>query len=95
MIRAQSGLAGDVDASIAHLFRCDVELLFAVSTDESGRNLPTRNCLQGWEYVQPFALGVHEAMPRAIDPEPVLRGLRAVGYYIWREGHRNPSGTTQ
>jgi hypothetical protein len=95
MIRAQFGPADDVDASIVHLFKCDNELLFAVSGDETGRNLPTRNCPEGWRYVEPFALGVHEAMPRALDPEPVLRGLRAVGYYIWREGYRNPTGTTQ
>jgi hypothetical protein len=24
-------------------------------------HLPTRNCLQGWQYVQPFALGIHES----------------------------------
>jgi hypothetical protein len=95
MIRAQFGLAGDVDASMAHLFKCDAEPLFAVSVDETGSNLPRRSCPVGWQYVEPFALGVHEAMPRALDPEPVLRGLRAVGYYIWREGYRNPSGTTQ
>ena len=45
MITAQYGPAGDVDASIAHLFKCDAELLFAVSMDETGSNLPTRNCL--------------------------------------------------
>jgi hypothetical protein len=95
MITTQFGLAGEVDACVAHLFKCDAEPLFAVSLDETGSNLPTHHCLQGWRYVQPFALGVREAMPRALDPEPVLRGLAAVGYYIWSEGTRNPSGTTQ
>ena len=95
MIRAQFGLAGDVDTAIAHLFQCDAEPLFAVSVEETGSNLPTPSCFEGWQYVEPFALGVHEAMTRAIDPEPVMRGLRAVGYYIWREGYRNPSGTSQ
>jgi len=65
MIGAQFGLAGDKDASIAHLFKCDAEPLFAVSVDETGSNLPTRHCLEGWKCIEPFALGVHEAMPRA------------------------------
>jgi hypothetical protein len=89
------GPAGDVDATKVHLFRCGGDLLFAVSIDETGANLPTRTCAEGWHYVEPFVLGVREAMPRAIDPEPVLRGLRAAGYYVWREGYRNPSGTSQ
>jgi hypothetical protein len=40
----------------------------------------------GWRWRSTFALGVREVMPRPIKPEPVLRGLRGDGYYIWREG---------
>ena len=91
MTKAQFRPTVDVDASYAHLFKCDEEKLFAVSMDGTGRNLPE----QAWRYIEAFALGIHEAMPRAVDPEPIMRGLRTVGYYIWREGHRNPSGTSQ
>jgi hypothetical protein len=31
-----------------------------------------------------------------MDPEPVLRGIKSVGYFVWREGPvRNPRGTSQ
>lgn len=76
--------AGNMDSVQAYLFECDGESLFAISRDHSGMNLPSRACPVGWQLRQTFVLG--EAMPRAIDPEPVLRGLRFTGYYIWREG---------
>jgi hypothetical protein len=38
-------------------------------------------------------LGVQEVVPAPIDPEPILRGIRAMGYYVWRQGI--PRGTTQ
>jgi hypothetical protein len=31
--------------------------------------------------------------PASIPPEPILRGIRDVGYYVWREGV--PHGTTR
>jgi hypothetical protein len=90
------GPAGEIDATEAHLFECGCEQLFAISHDRSGKNLPPNTCPEGWQFKLSFALGVREAMPVAIAPEPVLRGLRSVGYYIWREGYgRNPSGTTK
>jgi hypothetical protein len=95
-IEAVFGPAADIDATDAYLFECDSEPLFAITRDATGSNLPLRTCPYGWRFNSAFALGVREAMPRSIDPEPVLRGLRAVGYYIWREGYgRNPPGTTQ
>jgi hypothetical protein len=37
-----------------------------------------------------------EPVPSAISPEPILRGIRAKGYYIWRGGNANqPKGTSQ
>ena len=90
------GPAADIDAEDAYFFECACEPLFAVTLDATGSNLPLRACPCGWRFNWAFALRVREGMPRAIDPEPVLRGLRAVGYYIWREGYgRNPSGTAQ
>ena len=77
------------DALHAYLFECDDDALFAVSLDPLGSNIPRRSCLQGWRYRTEFALGMHEPMPIAIAPEPVLHGLRSVGYYIWREGTKH------
>jgi hypothetical protein len=42
-----------------------------------------------------FELGVHEAVPAAMNPEPILRGIRANGYYVWSDASGSPSGTTQ
>jgi len=80
----------------AYLFVCGNEPLFAVSMEHDGANLPQRLCLEGWRFKLAFTLGVQEALPFNMSPEPILRGLRSVGYYIWREGYgRNPSGTSQ
>jgi hypothetical protein len=77
------------DALDAYLFECDDDALYAVSLDPLGANIPRRSCLQGWRRIAEFALGVHEPMSVAIDPETVLQGVRSVGYYIWREGRKH------
>lgn len=87
----QFGPAGDVDATEAYLFECESELLFAVSRDRTGANLPLQNCPVGWRLKEAFALGIREAMPRAVDPEPVLRGLRSGGYLRLARGLRQKS----
>ena len=32
--------------------------------------------------------GLQEPVPAAISPEPILRGIRAKGYYIWRNANQ-------
>ena len=81
------------DSQEAFLFRCDDNGLFAVSIDRLGSNLPCNSCPEGWRLERAFALGVQEPVPAPIPPEPILRGVRSVGYYIWREGVTH--GTTQ
>jgi hypothetical protein len=87
--------AGDDDATIAYVFvnRTDPSM-YAVSRNPEGGNLPTEGAAEGWVCEGKFALGVREAMPVHLAPEPVLRGLEADGYYIWRE-FSNPKGTSQ
>jgi len=87
--------AGEEDATTAFLFvsRGDPSI-YAVSRDPQGANLPNDGAALTWERKGEFALGVREAMPVHIAPEPVLRGLEAQGYFIWREGS-NPRGTSQ
>lgn len=87
------GTAGDVDARPAHLFHCGD--LYAVSLDPAGANIPLDGCYEGWEHVSEFELGVHEAVPAAMDPEPIIRGIRAYGYYVWSGTSGSPTGTTQ
>ena len=84
------------DAQTAYLFQCDDEELFAVSPDKAGANIPRSSCSQGWLLRREFQLGVQEPVPAAISPEPILRGIIAKGYYIWRSGSANaPKGTSQ
>ena len=70
----------------AYLFQCDENGLYAVSLERSGGNLPRSICSDGWELRRAFALSVNEPVPASIDPEPILQGIRAKGYYVWREG---------
>jgi hypothetical protein len=83
----------NTEAVEAYLFQCDDSGLYAVSLDASGRNLPRNACAEGWCFRAAFALGVRDAVPASIPPEPILRGIRDLGYYIWREGR--PHGTSQ
>ena len=84
----------DDDSRLAYLFQCGASDLQAVTLDPAGTNLPT-DCLAGWKLVQEFSLGVREIVPLPIAPEPIIRGIKAEGYYIWRNAPSNPRGTSQ
>lgn len=75
------------DARRAFLFQCGESNLFAVSLDETAANIPAGLCAAAaWHLRDAFALGVQEAMPIGVAPEPVLRGIKAEGYFVWRQG---------
>jgi len=84
-LQAAYALVDERDAVEAYLFECDCEPLFAITRDPAGANLPSPSCPVGWRLHSVFALGTGEAMPHALDPAPVLRGLRRIGYDIWAE----------
>jgi hypothetical protein len=84
------------DAQAAYLFQCGNEELFAVCLDKTGVRLPRSSCTQGWILRAEFELGVQRPVPAPIAPEPILRGIAARGYYIWRGGCAGqPKGTSQ
>lgn len=83
------------DARIAFLFERLEPHIFAITLDREGANLPASDGFHRWERVAEFPLGVQEVVPTAADPEPILRGLRARGYFIWEAGHTQPFGTSQ
>ena len=80
------------DASTAYLFQCGESDLYAVSHDRTGANIPRTQCGEGWLLRDTFRLGVREPVPISIEPEPILRGIAADGYFIWRGGSLH--GTT-
>lgn len=84
------------DAQTAYLFQCGTEDLFAVSLDKCGAKLPRSSCTQGWSLRETFQLSVRHPVPATIAPEPILRGIVAQGYYIWRAGNAaRPKGTSE
>lgn len=72
------------DRRTAYLFRCQCDDLFAVTHDITGRNIPRTTCPEGWLLKREFMLGINENVPAPIMPEPIIRGIRNFGYYIWR-----------
>lgn len=84
---------GGDSATRAFLFRsCADNRTWAITSHKAGGNLPA--IPEGWVLVREFALGVREPMPIRANPEPVLRALKARGFFVFREGS-NPMGTSQ
>jgi hypothetical protein len=81
------------DAIAVYLFSNSEEPLNAITRDRNGNNLPL---VRGkWVFQKEMTLGVQEPLEAGIDPEPVLRGIRAAGYFIWHPDHTQPFGTGQ
>ena len=90
---ADQGNEEELGGRPAFLFRAGD--LHGVTLDSSGQNLPQTTPAQ-WQLESYFTLGVRDAVPGDINPEQIIRGVRAAGYYVWRT--TNPSrfgGTTQ
>jgi hypothetical protein len=80
------------DAAIrAYLFQCEGEDLYAVSHDITGSNIPRSPCTLGWRLCEEFQLAPHLPVPAPILPDPILKGIADVGYYIWRGWSSGPS----
>ena len=88
------GPAGDQDGETAYLFRCAETGEYAISFDRAGKNLPSPANARSWEFVQDLVVGVRDPLPIPGNPEPILRGLRSAGYYVWAD-EINPRGTSQ
>ena len=80
------------DAAVtAFLFRCEGEDLYAVSHDSTGSNIPRSPCTLGWRLCEEFKLARHLPVPAPILPDPILKGIADVGYYVWRGWSSEPS----
>ena len=85
--------AGGHRAVRAYLFRSRANRgAWAVTLEIAGNNLPSG--AEAWEFEREFALGVREPMPVNANPEPVLRGLKARGFFVGST-RSNPLGTSQ
>ncbi len=73
--------SADIQGTPAFLFKAGG--MGAVTQDASGANLPDSG--EGpWVMEQYFTLGVRHVALGDINPEPVIRGIKAHGYYTWR-----------
>ncbi len=77
-----------------HLFLCIDNGHYAVSRDGAGGNLPRDECAGGWQFVRTLVVEVDQPFPFAVDPEPILRALKADGYHILGSDNA-PHGTSQ
>lgn len=85
--------AGGHNAVRAYLFRSRANRgTWAVTLEKAGDNLPSG--AEVWEFEREFALGVREPMPVNANPEPVLCGLKARGFFVGST-QSNPLGTSQ
>lgn len=82
------------DARKAFLFVNSARTLSAVTLDREGRNLP-HPAICRWNFRGEFPLGVQEVTPFGVDPEPILRGVAANGYFVWPVENLQPFGTSQ
>jgi hypothetical protein len=84
----------DDDSRPASLFETLDGKFLAVCLDRAGASLPRANG-ENWQFQTEFRLGVHEPVPVAIDPEPLLRGIKANGYFVWPANRTLPMGSAQ
>lgn len=91
VIRRMSGLPED--ATTAYLYVNSEEHLNAITGEKDGANLPSAD--SPWTFRNEIMVGVQEPLEAGIDPEPVLRGLQADGYFIWPMNSIEPFGTSQ
>ena len=68
-----------------YLFQCASEGLFAISPDKSGKTIPRSSCTEGWLLREEFQLGTQDQVTPLMEGEPIIRGINAKGYYIWRD----------
>ncbi len=67
----------------AHIFESVDGHRLGFTADPLGANLPAPRM---WLFKRSFELAADRSVPANVPPEPILRGLRDVGYYVWRKG---------
>ena len=78
----------------AYLFLCMDNGHYALSRDGDGAGLPTAECVGGWRFIRSLDVEVERPLPLAANPEPILRAMADVGYYVLG-ADEFPHGTSQ
>ena len=88
---AEQGNEEELGGRPAFLFRAGEWR--GVTLDSSGQNLP-KTPPSEWQLERYFTLGVRDAVPGDINPEQIIRGVRASGYFVWRTTNPSRFGST-
>ena len=78
----------------AHLFLCIDNGHYAFSRETNGENLPIDECAGGWRFIRSLDVEADKPLPISAAPEPIIRALSDVGYYIFGSDAA-PHGTSQ
>jgi hypothetical protein len=84
----------NLDDARAFLFANSARSLSAVTLDREGRNLPHPSVCR-WMFAREFQLGIQQVKPFGVDPEPILRGAAANGYFVWPTENIQTFGTSR
>lgn len=78
----------------AYLFENESENMAGVCLTPDATGLPALK-KGDWVLRTKFALAVDQPTSIGMNPEPILRGLAANGYFIWSRNLMKPFGTSQ
>lgn len=67
----------------AYLFQFQGTDLFAIALDSTGNTIPPLAKNERWLLRDEFQLGLLYPLPLPVDPDEVLRGIEANGYFIF------------
>src|SRR5688572_26829826 len=77
---------GGADDMKFYLFRCKARRqLLAASRYETGSNLPSDQCIGGWEFVEPLHLTGPKLPKHTVDVTKLRRAVQQNGLYVWEE----------
>jgi hypothetical protein len=69
-----------------YLFRCKARRqLLAATRYETGSNLPSEQCIGGWEFVEPLHLTGSKLPKHTVDVTKLRRAVQQNGLFVWEE----------
>ena len=65
-----------------YIFRCGATALYALTTDKTGRNLPSKACSAGWQFEAPVTLRCDESSPKYELTKATLAAIAKHGFCL-------------